>query len=282
MSDNIEDMINSPDPSPLAKPSEEELEGIALVEGKPFTKLPDNLFIPPDALRVFLESFEGPLDLLLYLIRRQNLDILNIPIAAITKQYTEYVELMRTVDLDLAAEYLVMSAMLAEIKSRMLLPRPHAEDEEDGEDPRIALVRRLQEYERFREAGERIEDMPRMGREWYLAQAEFDSSSVPMPDPNVDVEMLARAFREIIVRQGLQQSHVVEHEGITVREQMTFILAKLDERPYWRFDEILDPSFGRTGIAVSFIALLELTREDLIIITQNEPFAPIHIQPKVH
>ncbi|MDC0948339.1 segregation/condensation protein A [Gammaproteobacteria bacterium] len=247
-----------------------------LIDGEPLARLPDNLYIPPQALEVFLESFQGPLDLLLYLIRRHKLDILNIPVAEITRQYTEYVELMYAVNLDLAAEYLVMSAILAEVKSRLLLPRPVDEEGEEGEDPRAALIRRLQEYERFRNAAIDLDLRPRLEREHHLATAEFDTRLLDTPPPNVNADMLARALREMMLRAGRQKELHVERETLSIRERMTRILDCLRDKPRLRLEDCFDVEEGRIAVVVSFIALLELTKEGLVQLTQNQPFSPIY------
>lgn len=249
----------------------------AIVRGEVFTKWPQDLFIPPDALEVILESFQGPLDLLLYLIRRNNLDILDIPVAEITRQYVEYVELMRLMRLDLAAEYLVMAAMLAEIKSRMLIPRPAGEDE-DEEDPRAALIRRLQEYERFREAAIALDDRPRAERDLFVVRARFDDPAPPVPEVPVTIEQLVAAYRDAMLAANRSRHFVVGREVLSVRERMTLILEQLRERPYLRIEELFSPEEGRMGLVVSFVAILELSRDRTVRVIQNAPFAPVHIQ----
>ena len=249
----------------------------AIVAGNAMTQMPHDLYIPPDALEVILETFEGPLDLLLYLIRKQNLDILDIPIAEITRQYMEYVELMREVRLELAAEYLVMAAMLAEIKSRMLLPRP-SESEEDEDDPRAQLVRRLQEYERYRQAAGQIEDRPRVGREVYLTLVECNTQPVKRPEPNVSMFELLDAFRGVLQRAEMNKHHRVLMEALSVRERMTQILAKINADTFVNFESLFDPTEGKMGVVVTFMALLELLKESLLVLVQNEPYAPIHVK----
>jgi segregation and condensation protein A len=246
------------------------------VLGQPMDKLPEDLYIPPDALQVFLEAFEGPLDLLLYLIRRQNLNILDIPILRITQQYMEYIELMQDLRLELAAEYLVMAAMLAEIKSRLLLPRPVLEDAES--DPRMDLVRRLQEYERFKTAGENLDALPRVGREIFLAQArpEKVERAVELPVPHI--RELLEAFRDAMHRAELFVHHHVAREPLSVRERMGRILARVSGGAGAQFAEICDPAEGRMGVVVCLLAVLELVKGQMIQLTQPEPFAPLLIE----
>ena len=244
--------------------------------GETLLKMPDDLYIPPDALEVFLEAFEGPLDLLLYLIRKQNLDILDIPVLKITQQYMDYIALMRELRLELAAEYLVMAAWLAEIKSRILLPRPPAVEEELG-DPRMELVRRLQQYERFKTAAENLDAMPRVSREIFLAQARPDKvqSDAPMPVPGMRELMLA--FREVLLRADMFKHHTVEAEPLSVRERMSRILDRLQAGPA-RFDELVDLSEGRAGVVVCLLAVLELVKAGLLEIGQPAPFAPLTVE----
>lgn len=249
---------------------------LAVVQGQPMIELPQDLYIPPDALEVFLETFEGPLDLLLYLIRKQNLDILDIPIAQITRQYMAYIELMQEAKLELAAEYLVMAAVLAEIKSRMLLPRP--EEEENEEDPRAELVRRLQEYERYRKAAEELDQRPRVGREIHLAVVAFTGKRVARPQPKVALTELLDAFRRVLERAELYRHHHVLRERLSVRERMTQILARIDSEKFIRFEELFNLAEGRLGVVVTFIAVLELLKEALLELVQQEPFAPIHVK----
>jgi len=236
-----------------------------LINGELLSKLPDDLFIPPDALEVFLETFQGPLDLLLYLIRKQNLDILNIPVARITKQYMEYVELMRHFRLDLAAEYLVMAATLAEIKSRTLLPRPETEEEGEEEDPRAALIRRLQEYERFSQAAQDIDARPRLERELYLVKAEFEDLAPVKVEARASLNDVVVAFRNVMERTANNQ-------------EMTQILDRVRSKETMRFEDLFDPEEGRLGLVVSFMAVLELCRDSMLIVVQNEAFSPIHLK----
>lgn len=247
-----------------------------VVLGEVMSEWPQDLFIPPGALEVVLESFEGPLDLLLYLIRKQNLDILNIPVADITRQYMAYVEIMRAANLDLAAEYLVMAALLGEIKSRMLLPKPKTELD-DEEDPMSALIRRLQEYERFSEAANQIDDRPRLGRDIFKSTAVFDDPMPPEVDVKVGLEQLVKAYQDIVDRAESNKHMLVSRETLSMRERMTNILQRLQEQEYIRFEELFTKEEGRLGVVVTFIALLELFRDDMLTLVQNEPLAPIHI-----
>ena len=249
----------------------------AVVMGEVINEWPQDLFIPPDALEVVLESFEGPLDLLLYLIRKQNLDILNIPVADITRQYMNYVELMRAANLDLAAEYLVMAALLGEIKSRMLLPKPKSEDDE-AEDPRAVLVRRLQEYERFSKAAMELDDRPRLERDIFAAQVVFDDPSPPKLKPRVNLEQLVRAYQSALERVEANAHMLVSRDMLSMRERMTQILQRLQSTDYVRFEDLFTSSEGRLGVVVTFIALLELFRDDMLVVVQNQPLAPIHIR----
>lgn len=248
------------------------------VHGQPLDKLPEDLYIPPDAMEVFLEAFEGPLDLLLYLIRRQNLNILDIPVLKITQQYIQYIELMRDMKLELAAEYLVMAALLAEIKSRILLPRPPPDEAQEEGDPRMELVRRLQEYERFKSAGEAIEKLPRIGRELFLAQArpEIIPTTTQLPMPTL--RELVLAFRDVMERAALFKHHEVSREPLSVRERMTHILSRLQQGPA-RLEELVDPEEGRLGVVVCFLAILEMARSAMLDIEQPEPFASILVMP---
>jgi segregation and condensation protein A len=251
----------------------------AVVMGEVMDQVPKDLFIPPDALQVVLETFEGPLDLLLYLIRKQNLDIANIPVAEITKQYMGYVELMRRANLDLAAEYLVMAAMLAEIKSRILLPKLRL-IEEDEEDPRLALVRQLQQYERFREAANDLEDRPRVDRDVFIASAQRDDPNPPKTQPKVTLQQLTRAFQDVLERAHVNQLHQITRETMSMRERMTDILKSLNDSgsDYLRIEDLFTQKEGRMGLVVTFIALLELLKDDMLTLVQNEAFSPIHIK----
>ncbi|MGH8313225.1 MAG: segregation and condensation protein A [Gammaproteobacteria bacterium] len=249
----------------------------AIVQGEPVTSLPRDLYIPPDALEVFLEAFEGPLDLLLYLIRRQNLDILDVPIAEITRQYMKYIELMKEMRLELAAEYLVMAAMLAEIKSRMLLPRPPLEEGEE-EDPRAELVRRLQEYERYKTAAEDLDALPRLGRDVFTAVAEMGDHKVVRLVPEVAMKELLIAFKDVLQRAAMYSHHHVQLEQLSVRQRMSEVLAALQDREFREFSSLFTPEEGRRGVVVTFMALLELLKQTLIELVQAETFGPIHIK----
>ncbi|EKF74060.1 hypothetical protein A11A3_10391 [Alcanivorax hongdengensis A-11-3] len=251
-----------------------------LVYGKAITKLPDDLYIPPDALEVFLEAFEGPLDLLLYLIKRQNLDILDIPVATITSQYMEYVELMKAMNFELAAEYLVMAAMLSEIKSRMLLPRPKEDEEEEGEDPRAELIRRLQEYERFKKAAGDIDELPRLERDIHVAEARRPDYSREKAQPDVDMRELLLALKEVMHRADMFESHQVSREKLSTRERMANVLDRLKGREFVPFVELFNPEEGRLGVVVTFLAMLELVKGSLVELIQNGPFTPIHVKAK--
>ncbi|HEY9051921.1 MAG TPA: ScpA family protein [Gammaproteobacteria bacterium] len=248
----------------------------AVIQGEPLTMLPEDLYIPPDALEVFLEAFEGPLDLLLYLIKRQNLDILDIPIARITEQYMQYIELMKDMRFELAAEYLVMAAMLAEIKSRMLLPRPESVDEED--DPRAELIRRLQEYERFKKAAEDIDEVPRMERDIFRAGAEPPVMEHKIPEPDVDLRELLLAFKEVLSRADMYTHHQIQREPLSVRERMSNVLAALKAETFTEFTSLFKIEEGRRGVVVTFMAVLELLKESLIDLVQAEAFAPIYVK----
>jgi len=250
---------------------------LALVYGEALTELPLDLYIPPDALEVILEAFEGPLDLLLYLIRKQNIDILDIPVAEITRQYMGYVELMKSVRLELAAEYLVMAAMLAEIKSRMLLPRSAAIEEEEG-DPRAELIRRLQEYERFKAAAEGIDELPRVGREIVVPRLEAPQAKVRKLLPQVSLEELLVSMAEVMRRNDLFESHQITRETLSTRERMSDVLERLKGGAFVPFVELFTPEEGKLGVVVTFMAILELVKESLVELVQNEPFAPIHVR----
>jgi len=247
------------------------------IRGEPIAELPRDLYIPPDALEVFLEAFEGPLDLLLYLIRRQNLEILDIPIAEITRQYMRYIELMHELRLDLAAEYLVMAAMLAEIKSRMLLPRPPAAENEEP-DPRAELARRLQEYERFKRAAVELDALPRLGRDVFLAAAAAPREKpVPAP-PEVALDELLSAFADVLERERLHRHHRVRQEALSVRERTSETLARLSRERFLPFTALFTVGEGRDGVVVSFLALLELLKAGLVEVVQAEAFGVIHLR----
>ena len=252
----------------------------AVVMGQAVTELPKDLYIPPQALEVFLEAFEGPLDLLLYLIKRQNLDILEIDVSRITEQYMQYVELMDSMKFELAAEYLLMAAMLAEIKSRMLLPRS-SEAEEDEEDPRAQLIRRLQEYERFKKAAEDIEEMPRVERDTWVASAKPPDINRERPDPDVDMRELLVALGEVLRRADMFESHQIQREALSTRERMSHVLDTLSNRDQFvPFVSLFTAEEGRLGVIVTFLAIMELIKESLVEIVQTENFGPIHVKAR--
>lgn len=257
-------------------------ELLAKVEGKPFTDLPQDLFIPPEALKVFLEAFEGPLDLLLYLIRKHNLDILSINVAEITQQYMSYLDLMQELHIELAGEYLVMAAMLAEIKSRSLLPRPPGADDEDEEaDPRAQLIRRLLEYEQFKTAAERLEALPRQDRDLFPSTPERPPLNPEQRHPEVALDELLKAFGRLLKQADLVAHHQIEREPLSTRERMSEILLLLQENEaYQIFDGLFDLHEGRPGVVVTFMALLELVKEQLIELVQTRLFAPIYVRLK--
>ncbi|WP_372718490.1 ScpA family protein [Immundisolibacter sp.] len=250
---------------------------LARVRGELLTRLPEDLYIPPDALEVFLEAFEGPLDLLLWLIRRQNFDILDIPVAEVAAQYMAYVELLRGLRLELAADYLVMAAVLTEIKSRMLLPRPAGVEEED--DPRAALVRRLQDYARFRDASETLAALPQFGRDLLPLSVALPAQELPPAQAQVTLAELVAALTEILARGALNAHHQVRREALSVRERMTAILERLTVGEFTSLPTLLLPAEGRAGVVVSFLAILELLREQLIELAQHEAFGPIYLRP---
>jgi segregation and condensation protein A len=249
---------------------------VAKVRGKPFTELPLDLYIPPDALEVFFETFEGPLDLLLYLIRKANIDILDIPMARLTEQYMEYVEVMRTKNLELAAEYLVMAAMLMEIKSRMLLPQPAMPGEEE-DDPRAELVRRLIEYEKMKLAAQKLDALPQLGRD-FLPVEVWIEQTLAQRLPQVDVVDLQEAWRALLVRAKMSQHHRVTREELSVREHMSLILRRLRGGGFAEFSDLFEPTRGVPVLVVNFLAVLELVRESLLEVTQAEPYAPIYVK----
>jgi len=249
----------------------------ATVKGEAITHLPEDLYIPPDALEVILEAFTGPLDLLLYLIRRQNLDILDIPIAEITQQYVKYIEMMQDMRLELAAEYLVMAAILAEVKSRMLLPKPAQEGEEEV-DPRAELIRRLQEYERFKQAAEDIDALPREDRDIFIAHAEAGDLHPQQSEPTMELQELILALRDVLVRADLFTEHRIESEPLSVRERMSIVLKSLNTKHPIEFEKLFTQAEGRHGVVVTFIAMLELLKEHLIDIIQKTPGAQIYLR----
>ncbi|MFN3297659.1 segregation and condensation protein A [Caldimonas sp.] len=250
---------------------------VAKLYGAPLFELPQDLYIPPDALEVFLEAFEGPLDLLLYLIRKQNFNILDIPLADVTRQYLSYVDQIRSRNLELASEYLLMAAMLIEIKSRMLLPPKKTEEGQEPEDPRAELVRRLLEYEQIKLAAAKLDQLPVLGRDFLRAQIHIEQSLKPR-FPDVSVNDLREAWAEILKRAKLVQHHRITREQLSVREHMSLVLRTLQGRRFMEFHELFDPSRGPQVVVVTFIAMLELARERLLEITQAEAFAPIYVR----
>jgi segregation and condensation protein A len=266
----------APAPAPEVAPEQVEMP-FAVVNGEPISQLPRDLYIPPQALEVFLEAFEGPLDLLLYLIRRQNLNILDIPLAEITRQYMQYIELMQELQLELAGEYLVMAATLAEIKSRMLLPRPKLAEESE-EDPRAELVRRLQEYERYKRAAEQIDALPRLERDVWGTSAELKERRVVRTLPQITLQELLIAFKEVVARAEMFAHHHVQRERLSVGERMSDILAALGTGGFLPFTQLFRPQEGRMGVTVTFVAILELMREGLIDIVQAQAYAPLHVR----
>ena len=262
-------------------PPEQNEMSFAIVHGQQLTELPKDLYIPPEALEVILEAFEGPLDLLLYLIKRQNLDILEINVAEITHQYLAYIEMMKAMRWELAAEYLLMAAMLAEIKSRMLLPRQH-ENLEDEEDPRAELIRRLQEYERFKLAAEDLDELPRTGRDTFVAEIQAPERGQQRPLPPVSMQELFIALAAVIRRVELRESHHISFEVLSTRERMSQVLSQLRGRRFVPFIELFKLEEGRNGVVVTFLALLELMKEALIEIVQSELMGPIHVKARIN
>lgn len=269
-----------PEPADLVaqtrRPLQREMP-FAVVQGTPVNELPKDLYIPPDALEVFLEAFEGPLDLLLYLIRRQNLDILEIPVANVTEQYMQYIDLMQEINLELAAEYLVMAAMLAEIKSRMLLPRPPPEDVEE-DDPRAELVRRLQEYERYKKATEDLDALPRLERELHKVVVVFEPEGREQEPPEVALDALLDAFRDVLSRAELFTDHRVQREHLSVRERMALVLERACRDSFTSFTDLFTVQEGKAGVVVTLIAILELLKESLIEMVQNNDRGPIYVK----
>lgn len=253
----------------------------ALVQGQPMTQLPMDLYIPPDALEIILEQFEGPLDLLLYLIRKQNLDILEVNVAEITTQYMGYIDMMQAMQLEMVGEYLVMAAMLAEIKSRMLLPRSSEGEEEEEGDPRAELIRRLQEYERFKKAAEDIEELPRLGRDHFIAQIDAPEKIQQRAHPDVDMKELMLAMGGIMRRAQMFEKHEVAKEVLSTRERMSNILEMLKGGHFVNFSDLFTPEEGRIGVVVTFLAMLELIKESLLDIVQHEVLGPIHVKARI-
>jgi segregation and condensation protein A len=269
--------VSDDDLSTTTVPDTVDTVAVARLYGEPLFALPQDLYIPPDALEVFLETFEGPLDLLLYLIRRQNFNILDIPLADVTRQYLAYVEQIRTRNLELAAEYLLMAAMLIEIKSRMLLPVRRSDDGKEPEDPRAELVRRLLEYERMKLAAAKLDALPQLGRDFWRAQAAVPAD-VETRWPDVDPDDLRIAWLDILRRAKLTQHHHITREQLSVREHMSLMLRRLQGRRFLEFHELFDPTAAKPVVVVTFIALLELSRESLLEVTQAEAFAPIYVR----
>ena len=257
-------------------PQQQEMP-LALVKGQPVLQMPQDLYIPPDALEVILEAFEGPLDLLLYLIRRQNLDILDIPVAEITRQYVDYIGVMQDMRFELAAEYLVMAAILAEIKSRMLLPRPPVEEGHEA-DPRAELVRRLQEYERYKKAAEDIDQLDRLDRDTALASVHVPDRSAVKAPPPVDLTEMLLALRDVLKRADLYTHHAIRREALSVRQRMGEVLSKLSDRQFHGFQTLFTVEEGRLGVVVTFLSILELAKEQLLEIVQEAPLAPIYVK----
>lgn len=271
-SDNKAPQIPGPDAG-----HEEAPNPVAVVNGNPLAKLPEDLYIPPEALEVFLETFEGPLDLLLYLIRRENLDILDVSIAEVTRQYIAYIDMMQEMKMELAAEYLLMAAILAEIKSRMLLPKPEvATDDED--DPRAELIRRLQEYERFKNAAQSIDQLPRWERDLFGVEVDVSKIEVRKILPAVDLEDVLSALRDVLKRAEQVTHHQIQREPLSVRERMSAVLSRLMETASVEFRQLFDTREGRQGVVVSFLAILELAKENLIEIIQHEPLAELVVR----
>jgi segregation and condensation protein A len=277
MSTALSDLESAPEGLDSALPVVVDNVAVARLYGEPLFSMPRDLYIPPDALEVFLEAFEGPLDLLLYLIRKQNFNILDIPMAGVTRQYLSYVDEIRQRNLELAAEYLLMAAMLIEIKSRMLLPPKRAAEGEEAEDPRAELVRRLLEYEQMKLASMQLNVIPQYGRDFLQAQVYIEQSLQPR-FPDVNMDELQLAWRDILKRANLVQHHKISREELSVREHMSIVLKHLQGRKFVEFENLFDPSLGTPVLVVTFIALLELAKETLIEITQAEAFAPIYVR----
>lgn len=270
-------LVASDHPALVGMPTVVDQVAVARLYGEPLFAMPQDLYIPPDALEVFLEAFEGPLDLLLYLIRKQNFNILDIPMAGLTRQYLSYVDEIRHRNLELAAEYLLMAAMLIEIKSHMLLPPKHVAQGQEAEDPRAELVRRLLEYEQMKLAAARINQLPQLGRDYLSAQVYIEQSLQPR-FPEVDLGELQEAWAAILKRAKLVQRHKITREELSVREHMSMVLKRLQGQRFVEFESLFDPAKGMAVLVVTFIALLELAKETLIDITQAEAFAPIYVR----
>jgi len=265
--------------APPPKPQQEEMP-FAVILGEPQYQLPKDLYIPPDALEVILEAFEGPLDLLLYLIRRQNLDILDIPIADITEQYINYIQMMQDMRFELAAEYLLMAAMLAEIKSRMLLPRVNVDEEDEEGDPRAELIRRLQEYERFKQAAEDLDELPQLGRDVHSVKVDAPHKNLDLPPPDVDLKEILLALKDVMSRADMFTSHHIQQEPLSLRERMSRVLETVNSSTFTDFTDLFDLAEGRPGVVVTFMATLELIKQQLIELVQNESFGTIHVKAR--
>ncbi len=273
----LPELPEPPAPEETGLPQVVDQVALARLYGEPLFAMPQDLYIPPDALEIFLEAFEGPLDLLLYLIRKQNFNILDIPMAAVTRQYLTYVDEIRERNLELAAEYLLMAAMLIEIKSRMLLPPKKTAEGEEAEDPRAELVRRLLEYEQMKAAAFRLNEMPQLGRDVLRAQVYIEQSLQPR-FPDVDMNDLQEAWRDILRRARLIQHHKITREELSVREHMSMLLKKLQGQRFVEFERLFDTNKGVPVLIVTFIAMLELAKETLIEVTQAEAYAPIYVR----
>ena len=273
----VQNAAPPPPPASESAPAQGEMP-FAVVEGQPIIEMPRDLYIPPQALEVFLEAFEGPLDLLLYLIRKQNLDILDIPLAEITRQYMNYIVLMEGMQFELAGDYMVMAATLAEIKSRMLLPRPKSDSDGVEEDPRAELVRRLQEYERFKQAAESLDALPRLDRDVFSTSAELKDRQVVRVLPQVSLQEMLLALKDVMSRSEMFAHHHIQRERLSVRARMGDILTSLEQASFVEFVRLFRPSEGRMGVTVTFVAVLELVREGLIEVVQAEPYAPLHVR----
>lgn len=270
---------SEPTSQPALELTPEKTEPVAKIGHEELLEIPKDLYIPPEHLRVILEAFEGPLDLLLYLIRKHDIDIMDIPIAQITMQYVQYIKLMQALDVTLASDYLVMSATLAEIKSRLLLPRPKTADDEEP-DPRIDLVARLQEYERFKKAAENLHNLPQMERDIFTASANLSKAIEKRVDPDVPFDSIIKALKTMLVRVKVNTHHFIKFEALSIRERMTRVVSLIQSKIRCTFKELLQPKDGRMGVAVTTIAILELSRNGVLRIKQSEPYAPISVETR--
>ena len=274
----VQDATQQTEPaSPQQQAPQQHEMPLAMVHGQAVLQIPQDLYIPPDALEVILDAFEGPLDLLLYLIRRQNLDILDIPVAEITRQYVDYIGVMQEMRFELAAEYLVMAAILAEIKSRMLLPRPVSEEGDEG-DPRAELVRRLQEYERFKQAAEDLDTLPRQDRDTTPVHAFVPERAAVRLPPPVDMREMLLALYDVLKRADLYTGHAIKRDALSVRQRMGDLLTRLEDGKFHRFESMFTPEEGKQGVLVTFLAVLELAKEQLLDIVQEAPLAAIYVK----